>query len=343
VNAAGEVPDVRPDRAARRAARLVRLYPRAWRARYGEEFTELLLADIREHKRSAARTLDVVRGGAVARLAGAGLCGFPIRDAVTPGAGGHVRASLSSLGCCLAVFLAFGAALWSQLTIGWQWSPTASTQAAVATVVTSAMMLALLALAAAAAVPVLGAIAVRAAGGRRRGLAGPSAVLVTATSVLIIGGRHFGNGWPGTGGHHGLVPAGLSAFEWATSLSVSAYWAHPGALAAFPAAELAWMAVSPLALACAVTAVATLVRRTELPLRLLVFEARLGIAACAAMAVFLGGCSCWVATGGQRSLFHAGLIDVVAVAVMALALAVAQQAARTARAGLRPGPGFGGN
>jgi hypothetical protein len=324
---------------------LVRWYPRAWRARYGAEFAELLVADFRERPHSASRTVDVARGIVVAWLSGAGLCGFPVHDAAPPDMSGHVRASLSSLGCCLAVFLAFGAALWSQLTIGWQWSPAASTQAAIATVVTSAMMLALLSLAIVAALPVLWAIAAKAVGNRGSGLAVPSAVLVAAAAVLIIGGRHFGNGWPGTGGHHGLVPAGLSAFEWATSLSVSAYWAHPGALAAFPAAELAWMAVSPLALACAVTAVATLVRRTELPPGLLVFEARLGAVACVAMAVFLGGCSCWVATGGQRSLFHAGLIDVVAVAVMTLALAVGQQAARTARLQLqlRLGPGLGGN
>ena len=58
----------------------------------------------------------------------------------------------------------------------------------------------------------------------------------------------------------------------------------------------------------------------------------------------LAGCSCWVATGGQRaggqrsggqpSLFHAGLIDVAGIAVLALALAIAVQAARTARRGL---------
>jgi hypothetical protein len=330
--------------AAGRAARLLRWYPAAWRARYGEEFTELLIADISERPRSAARTRDVVRGGIVARLAGAGLGGVPIRGAAAtatpaaPGAGDRqIRASLSSLGCCLAVFLAFGAALWSQLTIGWQWSSSASTPATVATVVTSAMMLALLALAVIAAVPVLCAVAVTAARRQRKSLAIPSVVLVAATTVLFAGGRHFGNGWPGTGGHRGLVPAGLAAFEWATSLSVSAYWAHPGALAAFPAAELAWMAVSPLALATAAIAAATLVRRTELPPRLLAFEARLGTVACAAMAVFLAGCSCWVATGGQRSLFHAGLIDVAGVAMMALALAVGQQAARTARLGLESG------
>lgn len=78
-------------------------------------------------------------------------------------------------------------------------------------------------------------------------------------------------------------------------------------------------------------AAATLVRHTELPPRLLAFETRIGTVACAAMTVFLAGCSCWVATGGQRSLFHAGLIDVAGVTMMAAALAVAHQAARGAR------------
>jgi hypothetical protein len=327
---------------AGRAARLLRWYPAAWRARYGEEFTELLIADMAERPRCPARALDVARGGMMARLADAGLAGFPISAASAPGdAPGardrQVRASLVSLGCAAVVFLGFGAALWSQLTIGWQWSASASTTATVATVVTSAAMLAFLALGAAAALPVVCVVAVQAARRPRRRLAVPGTVFVAAVTVVFAGGRHFGNGWPGTGGHHGLVPAGLAAFEWATSLSVSAYWAHPAALAAFPAAELAWMAVSPVALACAAAAAATLVRRTELPPRLLAFETRLGTVACAAMAVLLAGCSWWVATGGQRNLFHAGLIDVAGVAVMALALAVAQQAAHTARHGLGRG------
>ena len=61
--------------AAGRAARLLRWYPRAWRDRYGAEFTELLIADIAERPRSRARTLDVARGGIVARLADVGLAG----------------------------------------------------------------------------------------------------------------------------------------------------------------------------------------------------------------------------------------------------------------------------
>jgi hypothetical protein len=253
--------------AARRATRLLRWYPRSWRDRYGAEFAELLIADIAERPRSRGRSLDVARGGMVARLGAVGLTGFPAHaSAASAPAGAGARASLSALGCCVAVFLVVGTALWSQLTIGWQWSDSASTPAALGTQVTSAAMLALLALAVLAALPVSCAIAVN----FTRRLIVPAAVLVTATTLLFAGGRHFGNGWPGTGGHRGLVPGGLAAFEWATSLSVSAYWAHPGALAVFPAAELAWMAVSPVALAAAVLAAATLVRRAELPPRLLV-------------------------------------------------------------------------
>jgi hypothetical protein len=102
---------------AARAARLLGWYPKTWRDRYGDEFAELLISDIEERPRSAARTLDVAGGGIVAHFTAAGLCGVPVRDASR-----HVTASLVSLGCCLAVFGCIGAAMWSQLTIGWQWS-----------------------------------------------------------------------------------------------------------------------------------------------------------------------------------------------------------------------------
>jgi hypothetical protein len=49
-------------------------------------------------------------------------------------------------------------------------------------------------------------------------------------------------------------------------------------LAAFPAAELTWMALSPIALASLVAGAATAVRRAELSPALLRFEGRLGIA-----------------------------------------------------------------
>ena len=296
----------RPGDAAKRAERLLRWYPGIWRDRYGEECAELLVSDIEERPHAAGRTLDVARGGIVARLSAAGLCGVPLRDsaAAAPGtqadaAGRHVTASLVALGCCLAITAGFGAAMWSQLTIGWQWSAPGSvaSAAAFATVAASVAMSALLAIAVLAALPVLFAVGRRLARGGAARLLGPSAVLVAASAFVFAGGRHFENGWPGTGGHGGFIPGGVAAFEWATSLSVSSYWAHPGASAGFPAAERAWMALCPLAQAVAVASAAMVVRRAGLSPRVLAFETRLAAAACAVVMLLLAGCSCWVATG----------------------------------------------
>jgi hypothetical protein len=319
------------DTAERRAGRLLRWYPKAWRSRYGDEFAELLIADIAERPRVWTRTLDVVRGGIVARLTGAGLCGCAFE------ATAQVRASLVSLACCVTVFLGFGVAMWSQLIIGWQWSAPDTTATTVATVVMSVAVLAFVILALAAALPVACSVVSRIVRGRSTGLASPSVLFVAGAVAAFAGGRHFGNGWPGTGGHpwggQGLVPGGVAAFSWASTLSVSSYWAHPAALAHFPAAELAWMALSPLAAACAIAGAAKAVRRTDLSPGILRFEARLGTAACVTMAVFLTGCGWWIAGRGQGpgNLFHAGAIDVAGVAVMTIALMVAHQAARQAR------------
>ena len=51
---------------AKRAQRLLRCYPSAWRARYGQEFTQLLIDDMSERPRSMTRTADVVRSGLLA-------------------------------------------------------------------------------------------------------------------------------------------------------------------------------------------------------------------------------------------------------------------------------------
>jgi hypothetical protein len=342
---------------AARAGRLLLWYPRAWRNRYGEEFTELLISDIEERPRSARRALDVAHGGIMARLTDAGLAGCPLPPlgggVVTPQVRyRQVSASLGSLGGVLAVFLTVAAALWSELVIYQQSLPRPAGRhpqvpsappepaptALIATDVISVAMLALLALAVLASLPVLATLAANRAdrGARSK----PFAVLVAGVTFLFIGGRHFENGWPGTGGHGSFVPAGLAAFEWATSLSVSAYWAHPASFfARFPRAEVCWMAVSPLALALTVIAAAILIRRAGLSPRVLAFEVRLGAVACGVMLVVFGAAALWVATsGGNRPTggdilppFHAGLIDLAGTGLLALALPVAVQASRQAQ------------
>jgi len=322
--------------AARRAARLLRWYPAAWRARYGDEFTELLIAEFAERPRSWRRAADVARGGLVARLTRAGLCGS------SPESAEQVRADLATAACSAGAFLAVGIAMWAQLTIGWEWEPPRNAATMIGMTSMTAAVLLLAVLAVLAAVP-LGWSAARAVRDRRaRHLLAPALLAVAGAAVLAVGSRHFGNGWPGTGAHawaqQGLVPGGVAAFSWAATLSISSYWAHPAALAAFPAAEIAWMAVSPAALIAGVVGVAGLVRRLDLSPRVLRFQAWLAGGAAAVMAVFLGGAGCWVvAAGAGPGLVHPGAIDAIGLVVMTAALAVARRAVRRAA---RSAPGL---
>jgi len=322
-----------PVETVRRATVLLRWYPKDWRARYGDEFAELLISDLTERPRSWRRTVDVARNGLVARLSVAGLGGAALdrRD--------QARASLASLGCALAVFLAFGIAMWSQLTIGWQWSDPDTTATRAAMVVLSGAMVLFAGLALLAAIPVVGAVVMRLAHRQGQGLVRPTSLVLGCGAILIIGSRHFGNGWPGTGGHawahQGLVPGGVAAFSWASTLFVSSYWAHPSALLSFPAGEIAWMAISPTAVIGLVIGATKSVRRLELSPRALRFEARLSGVATLGMLVFLGGCCTWVVDGGPgpRDLFHAGAIDAAGLVAMAAAVAVAHRAVSHARRG----------
>lgn len=326
---------------ARRAERLLRWYPRVWRERYGEEFAELLVAEMAERPRSAARTIDVARSGIVARLALAGLAGTPVPGAAAADPRRRVRVSLGTLGAALAVCLAFGAAMWSQLTIAWEWtSPSdASPPSIRVTVVMSAAILAFFALAVLAA----GGVGYAIARNFHRRLLAPLLALGTAAALLAFGGHHFLYQWPGSGGHgeNGallpVIPAGLQAFAWSLTYWFDAGWLHWSWLTNGPGGwDLAWMAASPLALAAAGAAAVTLVRRAELSPRVLAYETRLAALACAAMGVFLGGCGYWIYAGRIPGLAHAGLIDIAATALLALALAIACQAHRTALRGLRP-------
>jgi hypothetical protein len=353
------------DGATRRADRLLRWYPRPWRDRYGAEFTELLLADISERPRSTRRSLDVMRGGIRARLADAGLAGFPLPLATTGSEAGsmpeqarqrQVSASLGSFSCALGGFLVFGSALWSQLLISWQFSVIRSTGNPAASplrrllqtpgddaflaVFTTGAMLVLLVLAVLAALPVLATLSGRIARGREPRLIRPAIVLAASLFLLLAGGRHFENDWLGTGGHHALIPSGLAAFIWAITLFVSSYWAHPTMLATLPVGERAWMTISPLVLAAAVASAVVLVRRARLSPRVAAFEAGLGLVACVTMAAVVACYGVWIAARvrlhpGLPAGISVGATSATIIALLVLALAVAAQAARMAVRGAR--------
>jgi hypothetical protein len=319
--------------AERDAQRLLRCYPRAWRARYGDEFIELLVAEWADEPRSARRTVNVVTSGLVARLSSGGLVG-PVLNGSD-----QARASLAALIVALAAFLVLGVSMWAQLTIGWQWSPPSTGDTVIALVAMTVTVWAFAVLAVAAAAPVVWSV-VRAFRQRAaQGLGRPALLMASGLMILVVGGRHFGNGWPGTGGHpwahQGLVPGGVAAFCWASTLSVSSYWMHPLALSNFPPAEVAWMICSPLALVAIAVGAAKVVRRVQLSEPTLRYEVRVGQVTAVAMALFVVAAGLWVLRGGAgpHGLFATGVIDRVALVAMVATFGVAVRSLGRANAG----------
>jgi hypothetical protein len=316
---------------SQRAERLLHWYPHPWRERYGEEFTELLMLELDERPRSTGRTVNIMVSGLLARLSTAGLTGTVLDGAA------QVRASLATLLCSVAAFLALGISMWSQLTIGWQWSAPDTAGTAIAIIAMSIAVAVFAFLATCAVIPVLWAV-VRSF--LRRGgheFVRPLLLVGVGLSMVVIGGRHFGNGWPGTGGHpwshQGLVPGGIAAFSWASTLSITSYWMHPSALSAFPPAEVAYMLASPVAMVMVAVGAAKMIRRIQLSPGMLRFEILLGRLAVVAMALFLTAAGVWLLAGGTgpRGLFDAGAIDRFAVGTMTAAIVVASHTLYRAR------------
>jgi hypothetical protein len=326
------------DRVARRARRLVRSYPPKWRARYGDEFVELLVQDLRERRRSLPLTADVLRGATVARLREAGVGNRPL------GPPEQVDASMTTLVWSLAVCFLVGVAMWSQVVVGWRWEPPSGRAVAVAMLLMSAAVAVLCALAALASVPIVWTLVRSVARGRSRALIAPALVWSSSASAVLLGCRHFAGGWPGTGGHawghHALVPAGLASFGWAATRGLSAYWAHPGALASFPIMEMLWMLMSPVALIGLVASSARIVRRLDLSPRVVRYEIIVAAVAVAFALMFVLGAGAWVLDNGApgpTGIYRVGLIDFAGLGVMAAACATARRAALRARHAIRSG------
>ncbi len=316
----------------RRAQRALSWYPREWRARYGDEFTELLVADFDERPHAPSRAVDLAVSGTTARLAAAGVAGRTLDPDL------QAARSLTAAACATAVFLVSGVALWSQLTIGWQWAPPATRATTWAMYAMSYGALALAVLGVAAVVPVAGFTVWRLVRRPSHALVRPLLTLALGVAILAVGTHHLANGWPGTRGHpwadQGVVPGGVAAYAWASSLSVTSYWVHPGALAAFPRVEVAFMVVSPVALLAGVVSAARLVRQLHLPASVVRYEHHLARVGALPMVAFFTGAALWVVDGapGPHNLFHVGAIDVLELLTMLGALALA---VRSTRAGVR--------
>ena len=250
------------DPVARRVARLLRSYPRSWRARYGEEFAELLLAELAEEPRNCRRTADVVVAGMLARCTSAGLTNHELPQQK------QIQYGVATLCCALAVFLTFGVAMMAQLATGWQWVAPRSASAVGASVAMSVAAACLALIGLCAAVPVAWRAVVTAVGRRDGRLAGSAGLMArVAAGVLIVGTLHFQNSWPGTGGTGALHEPGPRRNS-RVRLGIDAVGVVVlGASCAarlLPASELAWMVLSPVIGITLMIAAAAAVRRLAL-------------------------------------------------------------------------------
>jgi hypothetical protein len=313
----------------RRAERLVRCYPRQWRARYGDEFTQLLVDELADGQRSIFRELDIVVHGIWTRLSYSGLAGTVLEPRL------RLRAKFAALAGVLAIFLMLAAAVWSQLTVGWQWSAPAdvTTKLGISIMSGSLFGIGLLMAIFGASVGSLFLVRLRRGGGPK--LWGLALVFTLAAATLWFGSDHFAAHWPGTGGHawsgSGLVPAWLARVVWAATLWITTYWAHPTQLTAFPASLVVWMLVSPLAWLALLCSSARVLRQTSLTKTGQGCAAVASAVAVALMTVFLVGAALWMSSdqSGPGNLFAVGTIDFVIVALLASGLTAATHLART--------------
>ncbi|HVY10391.1 MAG TPA: hypothetical protein VHB18_09625 [Mycobacteriales bacterium] len=235
---------MRRSRSEERALGLLRWYPRSWRARYGEEFAALLIADIDEHPSALRRDLNVRWHGAKARLAAAGLAPG-LRD------GGAAR---SARALAIACFLACTTSLWAHVLNASSSAPTAHPPVVAMRIVIGATF---------------GFLCLQAGAGlvgltRRTGRAvRDDAVRHLAPALLTvgIGVAVFTAGLVAVWSQlrYGITFASVTQI---TTLSLSHEWSYVGQL---PDWLLGWMVMSPLAFLAIAGGLAQLQRHLPAP------------------------------------------------------------------------------
>jgi hypothetical protein len=169
----------------RRATRLLRCYPRAWRERYGAEFADHLGQEFADRPVDLGRSVNVAYNGLIARVGDIGLSNTGVN------LGGQTRAALGTSLAFIALMVVVMLDLWSRAMLAWsgrQYHPIPVS--ATTGILTAAMGLLVLVLAIVVlAVAIL--VARQILRGRARNLIGPSILAVASGGYLLYAGRIF--------------------------------------------------------------------------------------------------------------------------------------------------------
>jgi hypothetical protein len=280
--------------AARTTHRLLRLFPPAWRERYGEELADLIVES--SGGRVPWRTrLDVIGAAGRERLRGAGLGDVAPHE--------QARGGALLVLCAWALFVIAGSGV-QKLSEHWQnLTPAADRalpRAAFAVLVCGAVCGAVLVLAGLA----LALPALRQLGGRAIRRATRPALVVTGAALAATAGLMA---WA-----HGLTPP-----------------QRDGADTGYAIAFVAWAALCAACLLAWTAAAVTIARRLALRASTLRAETGLAFAVTAAMAVTTAASLTWWAALGDRiASLELGLASALMLAATALAVAGSRRAAR---------------
>ncbi len=97
----------------RRAMRLLRWYPSAWRERYGEEFVDHLKQEFADRPVDLLRSVNVAYKGLVARVGDLGLSNS------NANLGSQTRAALGTSLACIALVVVIMLDFWSRAMLAW--------------------------------------------------------------------------------------------------------------------------------------------------------------------------------------------------------------------------------
>ena len=281
--------------------------------------------DLAERPQSLSRTLDVARGGLMARFAVAGLGG----QSLCPDEDG--RRSLAAFACAASLFVTVAVAIWAQLTIGWQWSTPNTVATTMAMFIMTARVAVIGAASIACAVPVA-YLAHEPCGRSALGHAAPAEPGHRRSHGVDVGYTSFrqrmaGDWWAP------VDPSGRRP-RWSCCLRLGLHplpellLASPGCAEHLPRSGGDVDVRLPARAGCrrrgrGQARPQTRVFRPSPPIR-----ASDGFVVASTMALFLIGAALWIVDGGPgpRDLFHIGAIDVIELAVLVASLALAGRA-----------------
>jgi hypothetical protein len=245
----------------RRALRLLRWYPSAWRERYGEEFVDHMEQEFADREIDVRRAVNVAYKGLVARVGDIGLS----RTGASVDA--RRRAAFGTSFVLTALASVFALSFWSRAMMPWNGpgEPRASVPDTVAIGVQTVIMALMLATLISVLV-VIGLNVVRQlVQGRIRPLAGPAFLAVGSGAVLLWAQQYFyfGKGYlPVPWSHPGLAIKRLAGMGWGVTLRWNDLWSiwNPGP----NTTQTVVAGIAPLAFLAFIVSVATLARRVEL-------------------------------------------------------------------------------